>query len=422
MMSCIKTYTGRMFDPLNPDSGLIDILDIAHALSMLCRANGHFRSFYSVGRHCINCAREAAARGYSDRVRLACLLHDASEAYLSDVTRPVKEELPKYLELEKPLQEVIWRKYMGEALSGEEYRQVFDIDDAMLYHEFEALMDTRLLPEEPELKSKPDFSFSGFGKTEQEFLDLFRKLTGEEKTVFAVGIDWMKPVWVAAEIRGGEITIRKLDHISEIEDHYRAADAVLIDIPIGLPENAAQDAARPDREARRLLPQNRKPSIFPVPCRQAVSIEDYAGASAENERILGRKLTSQSHGFSNMIRQVDEFLARHAGWKNRLAESHPEVAFQFLNDGKGLQYSKHSEEGLQERISILKGCGIDPGPVLADFRQKQHEDVLDALCLAATAKLGCERGFRTLPEKPASDSRGLKMRMVFGKQKIWRKP
>jgi 5'-deoxynucleotidase YfbR-like HD superfamily hydrolase len=43
--------------------------------------------------------KEAAARGYSERVQLACLLHDASEAYLSDVTRPVKQELPKYLEV-----------------------------------------------------------------------------------------------------------------------------------------------------------------------------------------------------------------------------------------------------------------------------------------------------------------------------------
>ena len=131
-MSCIKTYTGVMFDPLYPESELIDILDIAHALSMLCRANGHFRSFYSVGRHCINCAMEAKAKGYSERVQLACLLHDSSEAYLSDVTRPVKHELPKYLEIEKPLQNAIWQKYLGSALTEEENSQVFHIDDAML--------------------------------------------------------------------------------------------------------------------------------------------------------------------------------------------------------------------------------------------------------------------------------------------------
>ena len=93
-MSEILTHTRVMFDPVHPDPALIDIRDIAHALSMLCRANGHFPTFYSVGQHCINCAAEAAARGYSRRVQLACLLHDASEAYLADVTRPVKKELP----------------------------------------------------------------------------------------------------------------------------------------------------------------------------------------------------------------------------------------------------------------------------------------------------------------------------------------
>ncbi|MBQ7016934.1 MAG: phosphohydrolase [Firmicutes bacterium] len=177
MMSSIKTYTGVMFDPVHPEVERIDILDIAHALSMLCRANGHFRSFYSVGQHCINCAWEAKARGYSERVQLACLLHDASEAYLSDVTRPVKRELPKYLEIEKPLQETIWRKYLGSILTEEEKVQVFDVDDAMLYYEFKALMDTRFSEEEPELKSEPKFEFRGFEETEERFLRVFGELS-----------------------------------------------------------------------------------------------------------------------------------------------------------------------------------------------------------------------------------------------------
>lgn len=175
-MSSIKTYTGVMFEPLNPNLELIDILDIAHALSMLCRANGHFRSFYSVGQHCINCMKEAAARGYSERVQLACLLHDASEAYLSDVTRPVKQELPKYLEIEKPLQDAIWLKYLGNPLSREEYAQVFEIDDVMLYHEFLSLMDTRLWDSEPRIYSAPRFAFMEFADCRELYLHFFSKL------------------------------------------------------------------------------------------------------------------------------------------------------------------------------------------------------------------------------------------------------
>jgi len=178
-LSCIKTYTGVMFDPVKPDPALIRVEDIAHALSMLCRANGHFRHFYSVGQHCINCMHEAAARGYSRRVQLASLLHDASEAYLSDVTRPVKQELPKYLEIEEPLQEMIWQLFLGSGLAPEENAQVFSIDDDILYHEFVALMDTRLSTEEPRLQSQPVFEFIDFPQCEQLYLQHFAQLRNE---------------------------------------------------------------------------------------------------------------------------------------------------------------------------------------------------------------------------------------------------
>ena len=125
-MSEILTHTRVMFDPVHPDPEKIRIRDIAHALSMLCRANGHFPTFYSVGQHCINCAEEAAARGYSARVQLGCLLHDGSEAYLSDVTRPVKKALPKYLEIEEPLQNAIWNKWLRNSLTTEEIERIFD--------------------------------------------------------------------------------------------------------------------------------------------------------------------------------------------------------------------------------------------------------------------------------------------------------
>lgn len=178
-MSEIMTYTKKMFDPLRPNVELIDIKDIAHALSMLCRANGHFVRFYSVGQHCVNCMREAAARGYSSGIQLACLLHDASEAYLSDVTRPVKQELPRYKEIEEPLQEVIWNKWLDEPLTEEDRKLVFGVDDDILAHEFMALMGTKLVEPTPEIMSKPVFEFTGFVQCEQEFLQLFHHLTAD---------------------------------------------------------------------------------------------------------------------------------------------------------------------------------------------------------------------------------------------------
>ena len=139
-MSYITTVTGIHFYPLNPNPKDIDIEDIAHALSLICRANGHFRHFYSVAQHCIACAEEAIERGYSPEVILGCLLHDASEAYLCDVTRPVKKHIPQYLRAEENLQEVIWKRFIGRELTDVEKKQIFEIDDDILSMEFHLLM------------------------------------------------------------------------------------------------------------------------------------------------------------------------------------------------------------------------------------------------------------------------------------------
>ena len=113
-MSSFLTFSGHEIDPCNPETDQIFIEDIAHALSMICRAGGHFQQFYSVAQHCIACSKEAQARGLGKREQLFCLLHDASEAYIADITRPVKSQMPEYLVFENRLQNMIYRKYLGQ--------------------------------------------------------------------------------------------------------------------------------------------------------------------------------------------------------------------------------------------------------------------------------------------------------------------
>ncbi len=172
-MSEIMTYSKKMFDPVHPAVELIDIGDIAHSLSLLCRANGHFPHFYSVAQHCLNCMNEAAARGYSKRIQLGCLLHDASEAYLSDVTRPVKALLPQYLDVEKGVQDAIFDKWISPALTDEERAQIFLIDDEILYFEFSRLMDYALDDEEPVFATLPDVACRACGEIETAFIRAF---------------------------------------------------------------------------------------------------------------------------------------------------------------------------------------------------------------------------------------------------------
>ena len=131
-MSYITTVTGKHFDPMKPVDREIDIFDIAHALSLICRGNGHIKTFYSVAQHSIACAEEAFARGCTPVVVLGCLLHDASEAYLSDVTRPVKKDLPQYLQAENALQNAIWRRFIGRDLTSDEKEKIFEISTATI--------------------------------------------------------------------------------------------------------------------------------------------------------------------------------------------------------------------------------------------------------------------------------------------------
>lgn len=177
-MSTILTHTGRRFTPLRARKEDIAIADIAHALSLLCRANGHFPRFFSVAQHSVNCAAEAACRGYSTRVRLACLLHDASEAYISDVTRPVKAALPEYRRIEAHLQHLIYELFLPSPLTDGEHQLVEDVDDAMLYSEFMHFKSEAMVLPPPRVKSEPRFAFEGFEQAEKDFLDAFEELHG----------------------------------------------------------------------------------------------------------------------------------------------------------------------------------------------------------------------------------------------------
>lgn len=172
-MSYITTFTGKHFDPTEPDMARVDIRDIAHALSLTCRGNGHVKTFFSVGQHCVNCAREARARGYSDRVVLACLIHDASEAYMSDVPRPFKKSLPEYRQAEERLLGMIYRKFLGSDLTEEEKTLVKRIDDDLLYYDLKELLNEISEGPAPELKISLDYQVVPFEAVEEEYLRLF---------------------------------------------------------------------------------------------------------------------------------------------------------------------------------------------------------------------------------------------------------
>lgn len=173
MPDYITTYGGTHFYPTEPAKNDIHITDIAHALSLICRGNGHVKTFFSVGQHCIFCAKEAEARGLGPRMALACLLHDASECYMSDVPRPFKKTLGEYVAQEAKLLDVIYEKYLGSTLTTEEQGLLKQIDDDLLYFDLRELLGETPKGEEPRLNCEIQYTVRPFHEVEREYLYLF---------------------------------------------------------------------------------------------------------------------------------------------------------------------------------------------------------------------------------------------------------
>ena len=165
----IMTYTGIHFYFLDPYPDEICIEDIAHALSMQCRFGGHSRNFYSVAEHSYYVSM-FSPWGY----KKAGLLHDASEAYLVDIPRPIKHSvnMSGYRAIEDKLQKTIDHKFSVDSKTVKQWdREVFS-------HEVLALMKH---PEQyanvPELKISP-IHISGWlpNYAEEMFLERYKEL------------------------------------------------------------------------------------------------------------------------------------------------------------------------------------------------------------------------------------------------------
>jgi uncharacterized protein len=165
----MQTYSGRKFYPLNPREQDIAIEDIAHALSLICRYGGHCLKFYSVAEHCVLMAAKALAP-----LKLTTLLHDASEAYLGDVIRPLKRNFTAYKAAEMAVEQVIASKF------GTQFplpKEVKALDEAILFDELEQNMS---YPPEPWHVTKGlgvKLQFWKPIRAEAEFLKAFKDLT-----------------------------------------------------------------------------------------------------------------------------------------------------------------------------------------------------------------------------------------------------
>jgi hypothetical protein len=153
----IRTFTKKEFHFLRFKPEDICIEDIAHALSNICRYTGHCKQFYSVAEHSIMCCDKAP-----NSIKMWSLLHDAAEAYISNLSSPFKSLLSftycphknweeKLSEYENLILQAVSRKF---GLSWPIPEEVHEIDKEMLREEMEFLWSDKpiktLIPKDVE--------------------------------------------------------------------------------------------------------------------------------------------------------------------------------------------------------------------------------------------------------------------------------
>lgn len=135
----VETYTGGAVDLFDPDPADVQLLDIAAGLAHVCRFGGHCRAFYSVAHHSIHVSQELP--GDSPRLQLLGLLHDAGEAYVGDIPRPLKAEFEQFERIEDGILEVVWESVGIEPPTDEEWARVMAADDRLLAYEATNLLE-----------------------------------------------------------------------------------------------------------------------------------------------------------------------------------------------------------------------------------------------------------------------------------------
>lgn len=162
----IQTRSGLKFDPLNPDPASICVEDIAHALSNLCRFTGHASRFYSVAEHSVRVSRRVFSLTGDPTLSLWGLLHDASEAYICDIARPLKQqpEMHAYRDAEANLQAAIARAFELDEAEPEAVRRAdlellgLEATELMqpMHPEWHATAPAGAFPVAPELERDAD--------------------------------------------------------------------------------------------------------------------------------------------------------------------------------------------------------------------------------------------------------------------------
>lgn len=228
-----------------------------------------------------------------------------------------------------------------------------------------------------------------------------------------VGVDGCRGGWIAMcwDLETGTIEPGTHASLAGLIDHHAAAGAIGIDIPIGLSDTGTR---RCDVEARRLLGRKRASSVFPPPIRELFGSTSHAQASSLSRSLIGKGISIQTYSILDKVEEANDTVTPEI--QDRVFEVHPEVSFCALA-GRPMMHRKNRQRGYDERKAQLEWATGMTIPARKDaFRlapPAKPDDILDAIVAAWTARRVVDGLAGRLPEVPETDSRGLRMEIVF---------
>ncbi|EGB15453.1 hypothetical protein DND132_2249 [Pseudodesulfovibrio mercurii] len=229
-----------------------------------------------------------------------------------------------------------------------------------------------------------------------------------------VGVDGCRAGWCAAWVADGRWDVGVYPLFADLWSEHEDAESVLVDIPIGL----ADDANRRAEGLLRARLGPRRNSVFNTPARAALHAGSKAAAKASNRKAAGKSLSEQSLGIMNKIAEVDIFLVDHPEAVEKVFESHPELCFAMAG-GAPMGYAKRDTPGVVERYDILRRFVPDVRGLLDRVRgthpasKVAGDDVFDALILAVSGRRGAGGRLRSLPDPVERDAAGLPMAIWY---------
>jgi len=224
------------------------------------------------------------------------------------------------------------------------------------------------------------------------------------------GADWAGSGWVLVGLEAGTFFVALVPRFEEVLTRTEGG-ILVVDVPIGLPERASPGGRAADRAARKLLPRERKSSVFPTPSRRALSAESFEEARRLNAPV---GLNRQTYALFPVLREVDR--AMYPELQNRVYEGHPELSFLHLAGPALVRTSKRDRRGLCLREKALAEAFGPAWRVLlheAPLPPAKKRDLVDAGALLWTAQRIARGEAHRVPEPPEEDARGLRMAIYF---------